>query len=61
VIYHFRRVTGPLRAPPSKSHPHQLAGLYKGLYGPHGCEVLSVSYDFSGSAAQIIATKLTGG
>jgi hypothetical protein len=60
VIHHFRRVPGPLRAPASKSHPHQLAGLYKGLYGPHGCEMLAVSYDFSGSAAQIVATKVTG-
>lgn len=60
VIHHFRRVPGPLHAPASKSHPHQLAGLYKGLYGPHGCEMLAVAYDFSGSAAQIVATKLTG-
>jgi hypothetical protein len=61
VVHHFRRVTGPLRAPSSKSHPHRLSGLYKGLFGPHGCEILSVSYDFSGPAAQIVATKITGG
>lgn len=60
VIHHFRRVPRPLRAPASKSHPHQLAGLFKGLYGPHGCEMLAVAYDFSSSAAQIVATKLTG-
>lgn len=60
VIYHFKRVVGPLCAPVSKNHPHQLAGLYKGLYGPHGCEMLSVGYDFSGRSAQIVARKLTG-
>lgn len=60
VIHHFKRVTGPLTAPASKSHPHQLSGLWKGLYGPHGCEMVAVSYDFSGRAAHIVARKLTG-
>jgi hypothetical protein len=29
--------------------------------GPHGLELLQVSYDFSGSTARLRATKLTGG
>jgi hypothetical protein len=59
-VQHFSRMPGPVRAPASKAHPHQLAGLYKGLFGFHGCEMLAVSYDFSERQARIIATKLTG-
>eukprot|EP00878_Enallax_costatus_P029857 GHUV01032421.1.p1 GENE.GHUV01032421.1~~GHUV01032421.1.p1 ORF type:complete len:405 (+),score=69.47 GHUV01032421.1:126-1217(+) len=59
VLHHFSRVLGSIRQP-SRQHPHQLAGLWKGLYGPHGCEMLSLSYDFSGKSAHILATKLTG-
>jgi hypothetical protein len=44
---------------PTRQHPH--AGLWKGQYGPHGLELSSVSYDFSGSSARITCTKLTGG
>lgn len=60
VIHHLKRVTDPLTAPTSKAHPHQLSGLFKGMYGPLGCEMIAVSYDVSGSAAQIMARKLTG-
>eukprot|EP00879_Flechtneria_rotunda_P024112 GHRR01025556.1.p1 GENE.GHRR01025556.1~~GHRR01025556.1.p1 ORF type:complete len:285 (+),score=124.82 GHRR01025556.1:899-1753(+) len=59
ILHHFSKVLSPTRQP-GKLHPHQLAGLWKGLYGPHGCELLSVSYDFSGRKAMIMATKLTG-
>ncbi|KAF8065806.1 Fbxo31 [Scenedesmus sp. PABB004] len=61
VLHHFSRVAagGPPRAPP-RSHPHALAGLWKGLYPSHGCELLSVAFDFTGAAARVVATKLTG-
>ncbi|GFH27165.1 DUF3506 domain-containing protein, partial [Haematococcus lacustris] len=30
------------------------------VYGPHGAEVISVTYDFSSAAARINAVKVTG-
>ncbi|KAK9803934.1 hypothetical protein WJX72_006279 [[Myrmecia] bisecta] len=55
VVHHLTRVERPL---PSKKHP--LAGLWKGDYGVHGVQVVVVVYDFSGPAARILATKVTG-
>lgn len=54
LAHHFERLVVP---PSSKQHP--LAGLWKGVYGPHGLEVLSVLYDFSAAAARIVATKVS--
>ncbi|GAX78465.1 hypothetical protein CEUSTIGMA_g5904.t1 [Chlamydomonas eustigma] len=51
----FMRVAQPK---PSKQHP--LAGLWKGLHGVHGAQVCTVHYDFQGSTAKIVATKVTG-
>lgn len=45
-------------APPTRAHP--LAGLWKGVYGPHGVEVVAVGYDCSGHAAKIVGHKATG-
>uniref|UniRef100_A0A383V8X1 Uncharacterized protein n=1 Tax=Tetradesmus obliquus TaxID=3088 RepID=A0A383V8X1_TETOB len=59
LLHHFSRVPCPSRQQRSQ-HPHRLAGLWKGLYGPHGCELLSLSLDFSQRSARIVATKLTG-
>jgi hypothetical protein len=59
LLHHFTRVACPTRQQRSQ-HPHRLAGLWKGLYGPHGCELLALTYDFSERSARIVATKLTG-
>ncbi|CAD7701582.1 unnamed protein product [Ostreobium quekettii] len=45
---------------PSPTRHTSLAGIWKGSYGPHGVEVIKIEYDFSGSSAQIVATKLIG-
>lgn len=55
LLHHFVRLR-----PPRSSRQHPLAGLWKGLYGPHGLEILSISYDFSLSSARIVCTKVTG-
>ncbi len=31
-----------------------------GVYGPHGLEIISVAYDFSGPQARVAAWKVTG-
>ena len=53
VLHHLSRVDRPV---PSAKHP--LAGLWKGHCGRHGVQVMVVSYDFSGPAARIVATKV---
>ena len=52
VLHHLSRVDRPV---PSAKHP--LAGLWKGHCGRHGVQVMVVTYDFSGPAARIVATK----
>jgi len=54
VLHHFDRVVS------RQTSGHRLEGLWKGLYGPHGCELLAIRYDLSGSFARIVATKMTG-
>ena len=53
VLHHLTRVERPL---PSARHP--LAGLWKGHCGRHGVQVMALTYDFSGPAARIVATKV---
>ncbi len=52
VLHHLSRVDRPV---PSAKHP--LAGLWKGHCGRHGVQLMVVTYDFSGPAARIVATK----
>jgi hypothetical protein len=54
ALHHFDRVVL------KQTSGHPLEGLWKGLYGPHGCELLAIRYDPSGSFARIVATKMTG-
>eukprot|EP00775_Hariotina_reticulata_P010766 gene10766-10922_t len=54
VLHHFDRVA--LR----QTSGHPLEGLWKGFYGPHGCELLAIRYDHSGNFARIVATKMRG-
>ncbi len=56
VLHHLSRVDRPV---PSLKHP--LAGLWKGHCGRHGVQVMVVTYDFSGPAARIVATKVQEG
>ncbi len=56
VLHHLSRVDRPV---PSLKHP--LAGLWKGHCGRHGVQVMVVTYDFSGPAARIVATKVQRG
>ncbi|GMH36697.1 hypothetical protein BSKO_04570 [Bryopsis sp. KO-2023] len=46
--------------PPEPTRNTSLAGLWKGIYYAHGLEIIRVDYNFSGSHARIIATKITG-
>ncbi len=39
---------------------HMFAPCCAGLHGTHGAQVISVQYDFQGSTARIVATKVTG-
>ena len=49
-----------LRVPvPSPTRAHPLAGLFKGVYGAHGVQVLAVEYSFVGPAACICAFKVS--
>lgn len=41
---------------PTRVHP--LQGLFRGVYGAHGIQVLAVEYTFAGPAAKICATKV---
>ena len=41
---------------PTRAHP--LQGLYRGVYGAHGIQVLVVEYSFVGRAAGVRATKV---
>ncbi|GLC34138.1 F-box only protein 31 [Pleodorina starrii] len=45
-------------AAPSRQRP--LAGLWTGVYGPHGLEIVSLGYEGRGSSGRIVATKITG-
>lgn len=45
---------------PRPSRQHSLAGLWHGVYGIHGLEVVTLGYDFSGRSARIVCTKVTG-
>ncbi|GFR42588.1 hypothetical protein Agub_g3515 [Astrephomene gubernaculifera] len=45
-------------AAPSRQRP--LGGMWTGVYGVHGLEVVSLSYEGSGSRSRIVATKITG-
>jgi hypothetical protein len=60
ILHHFTRVVCPTRQQRSQ-HPHRLAGLWKGLHGVDGCQLLALTYNFSARSARIVATKLTGG
>ncbi|KAG1672448.1 hypothetical protein FOA52_013234 [Chlamydomonas sp. UWO 241] len=46
---------------PRQSRQHPLAGLWKGVHGRHGAQVLSVRYNFQNHSARIVATKVSGG
>lgn len=48
-------LTSVRRPLPTRAHP--LAGLFKGVYGAFGVQVLAVEYSFVGPAARICATK----
>ncbi|CAL8466796.1 g6332 [Coccomyxa elongata] len=54
-VYHLCYVHRPM---PTARHP--LQGLWKGDYGPNGVQVVQIMYDFTGSAARLVATKVTG-
>ncbi|KAF5842441.1 hypothetical protein DUNSADRAFT_7050 [Dunaliella salina] len=53
--HHFVRLRPAL---PSKQHP--LLGLWKGIHGQHGLQVLEVFTDFLGPSAKILGQKATG-
>lgn len=56
VVHHLVRVPRPR---PSRKHP--LAGLWRGRWQAgweRGVSVIQVAYDFSGSAARIVATQV---
>ncbi len=55
TLHHFLRLPS---ARPSRQHA--LAGMWKGLYGPHGLEVQRVEYRFDGPSAKIVAVKVLG-
>ncbi|KAG2497386.1 hypothetical protein HYH03_004543 [Edaphochlamys debaryana] len=61
VLEHLKRLKA---AAPSRQRP--LAGLWSGIYGPHGLEIISLAYEGSGGSggrgggARLVATKLTG-
>ncbi|KAK9916208.1 hypothetical protein WJX75_000032 [Coccomyxa subellipsoidea] len=55
TLHHLCHVHRPV---PTARHP--LQGLWKGDYGPNGVQIVQIMYDFSGSAARLIATKVTG-
>lgn len=42
------------------SRQHPLAGMWKGMYGPHGLEMQRVEYRFDGPSAKIVAVKVLG-
>jgi hypothetical protein len=52
-LLHLVRVARPV---PTQRHP--LAGLWKADYGPNGIQIVQVSYDFTGTAARIVAVKV---
>jgi hypothetical protein len=54
-VLHLERVGRPA---PSKRHP--MAGLWKADYGPGGIQIVLITYDFTGPAARIVATKVCG-
>lgn len=54
-VYHLCYVHRPM--PTAR---HSLQGLWKGDYGPNGIQVVQIVYDFTGSAARLVATKVTG-
>ncbi|GIL94703.1 hypothetical protein Vretimale_922, partial [Volvox reticuliferus] len=45
---------------PTATRQRPLAGLWTGVYGPHGPEIVSLSYDGRGAGSRIMATKITG-
>ncbi|KAG2449785.1 hypothetical protein HYH02_005309 [Chlamydomonas schloesseri] len=45
-------------AAPSRQRP--MSGVWSGVYGPHGVEVVSLGYEGTGSRARLVATKVTG-
>ncbi|GIL46117.1 hypothetical protein Vafri_3176 [Volvox africanus] len=45
---------------PTATRQRPLAGLWMGVYGPHGPEIISLGYDGRGSGSMIVATKITG-
>lgn len=53
AVHHLRRVHQPV---PTAKHP--LAGLWAMESGGGSMEILRVVYDFSGSSARIVATKV---
>ena len=53
TIHHLCHVHRPV---PTARHP--LQGLWKGDYGPNGIQVVQIMYDFSGTAARLVATKV---
>lgn len=53
TLHHLCHVHRPV---PTARHP--LQGLWKGDYGPNGVQIVQIMYDFSGSAARLIATKV---
>jgi hypothetical protein len=55
-LLHLVRVSKPV---PTARHP--LCGLWKADYGQNGIQIVQVSYDFSGSAARIVAIKVGSG
>eukprot|EP00198_Chlamydomonas_reinhardtii_P007876 XP_001697213.1 predicted protein [Chlamydomonas reinhardtii] len=44
-------------AAPSRQRP--MSGVWSGVYGPHGVEVVSLGYEGTGSRARLVATKVT--
>ncbi|EFJ53064.1 hypothetical protein VOLCADRAFT_120169 [Volvox carteri f. nagariensis] len=55
ILKHLVRLQVPA---PSRQRP--VSGLWTGVYGPHGMEIISVGYDGRGGEARIVATKITG-
>lgn len=53
ITHTFARV-----ALPRSTRQHPLAGLWKGLHGAHGAQLLSVGYNFKDHAARIVGTKV---